>query len=227
MSVSFSEHPGRHERHYRRRLGNPLFPDSPSAPDDELLFETQRMDHEELMAFLVELRQAVQRAIELKPNEGSEVILDIKEHLDRLYEMSAGLAEKHADNQAAIRQLLDVIMRNVERGAAGDPQAIDELAQESAARETHFELLKTPLVADLLHPQTCIAADELAPTLLSADEPDLAAALQLFDLEQLSALHADAGALLAACPNAPRAAHERLAQIGVQLARLKQSAPLN
>ena len=118
-------------------------------------------------------------------------------------------------------------MRNIERGAAGDPQAIDELAQERAARETHFELLKTPLVADLLHPQTCIAADELAPTLLSADETDLTAALQLFDLEQLSALYADAGALLAACPNAPPAAHERLAQIGSQLAHLKQVAPLN
>lgn len=227
MSIPFSQHPGRHERHYRRRLANPLFADSPAEPDDAVLLETQRRDHEELLGFLTELRQTVQRAVELKPNEGSEVILDIKERLDRLYEASAGLAEEHAANQAAIRQLLEVIMRNVERGAVADPQALDELAQERIAREAHFELLQSPLVADLLHPHSTIAAAELAPSLLSATADDLAAALRLFDLEQLSQLHADAQQCLADCAAPPAAAAARLAQITGQLALLQRHAGLN
>jgi hypothetical protein len=196
MPVQFSQNPGRHERHYRRRLGNPLFAEAPAAPDDETLLEMQRLDHEELLAFITELRATVRRAIELEPNEESDVILGIKERLDRLYEVSAGLAEDHSGNQAAIRDLVEVIMRNVERGAAGDPQALDELAQERIARAAHFDLLATPLVADLLHPQSVIAADELAPTLLSASEAELNAALQLFDVEQLSALQGEAVACL-------------------------------
>ena len=136
MAVEFSQFPGRYERHYRRRLGNPLFAGDPVALDQEVLLEMQRLDHEELLGFLAELRQAVQRAVDLKPNVGSEVVLELKEQLDRLYEVSAGLADDHGGNQAAIKQLLEVIMRNVERGAAGVEawvvEFIDDMAEAYA-----------------------------------------------------------------------------------------------
>ena len=227
MAVEFSQFPGRYERHYRRKLANPLFPRDPVALDQEVLLEMQRLDHEELLAFLTELRQVVQQAVDLKPNVGSEVVLELKEQLDRLYEASAGLADDHAANQAAIKQLLEVIMRNVERGAAGDPRAMDELAQEKIARAAHFELLTTPLVADLLHPHSTIVADELAPSLLSEDEQGLAAALQLFDPAQLSQVFADAGECLASCAQPPAGAHARLQQIGARLALIRRQTTLN
>lgn len=227
MTVPFSQFPGRHERHYRRRLGNPLFPERPQAAEDAALLEMQRLDHDELLAFVTDLRSAVQRAVNLEPNAGSEVILELKERLDRLYETSAGLAEDHSDNQAALRRLLEVIMRNVERGAAGDPRALDELAQERAARAAHFALLASPLVADLLHPHSTISADELAPTLLSSAADELAAALQLFDLRQLDALYADARRCLAAVARPPAGAVARLEQIAAQIAALRGHAPLN
>ncbi len=227
MKIPLSEKPGRHERHYRRRLDNPLFGDRAVARDDDALLEIQRLDHEELIAFLQALRQTVQRAVTLKPNEGSEVILELKEQFDRLYEQSAGLADEQAGNQSAIADLLDVIMRNVERGAGADPQAADELAQERAARSTHFELLRFPLVADLLHPDSTIAREDLAPTLLSEDEPALAAALALFDAEQLSAVYASAEQCVARCAEPPTAAAARLRQIGDRLAALNQRARLN
>lgn len=227
MAIPFSQMPGRHERHYRRKIDNPLFPGPTEVRDDEALLETQRLDHDELLTFLTELRKTVQRAVDLKPNEGSELILELKEHLDRLYEMSSGLADDHRGNQTAIRDLLDVIMKNVERGAGGDPQALDELAQEREARAAHFELLLHPLVADLLHPQSAIGAEELAPSLLSEREESLSAALQLFDLEQMSALFADAQGCVAACAEPPAQAQHRLRQIAAQLARLKQQAAFN
>ena len=227
MPIPFSQRPGRHERHYRRKLDNPLFGCAAQHRDDDALLEMQRLDHEELLAFLAELRQIVQRAVDLKPNEGSEVVLAIKEQLDRLYEASAGLADDHGGNQAAIGQLLEVIMRNVERGAGGDPLALEELEQERAARAAHFELLKTPLVADLLHPQSTITADELLPSLLSEDEGGLAAALQLFDLEQSVQLYVDGEACLATCSDPPQTASARLRQIGAHLARLRQSRAVN
>jgi len=227
MTIALSQLPGRHERHYRRRIENPLFPGDPVKLDEAVLLEMQRLDHEELLAFLAELRETVQRAVDLKPNVGSEVVLELKERLDRLFEVSAGLADDQGGNQSAIQQLLEVIMRNVERGAAGDSQAIDELAQERVARAAHFELLACPMVADLLHPQSAIGAEDLAPSLLSESEQGLAKALQLFDLEQLSQLFADAQQCLAVCREPPPAAGARLKQIGAQLARLKRHSVLN
>ena len=227
MTIAFSRLPGRHERHYRRKIGNPLFPDGPEGPEADPLLEAQRLDHEELVGFLAELRQTVQRAVDLRPNEASEVILELKETLDRLYETSAGLAEDHSGNQAAIRQLLDVIMRNVERGAVGDPRALEELAQERLARDAHFALLRSPLVADLLHPQSAIATLDLVPSLLSAGEQDLDAALQLFDREQLGQLYSDAQHHLAVLGEPPPSGIARLKQIAAHLAQLNQQMGFN
>jgi len=195
MQIPFSELPGRHERHYRRRLDNPLFA-RPATLGEEELLEAQRLDHEELLAFISELRQVVQRAVELKPNEESEVILKLKEDLERLYETSAGLADDQEGNQQAIRQLLAVIMRSITANAAGDALAEQELDMEAQARSLHFDLLRTPLVADLLHPQSLIGADQLAATLLSEPAEAVQAALQLFDPAQREQLAVEAQALL-------------------------------
>ena len=227
MTIPFSRFPGRHERHYRRKIANPLFPGGPDKPEDDSLLEVQRLDHEELLAFLAELRDTVQCAVDLRPKEGSERILEIKEKLDRLFETSAGLAEDHSGNQAAISQLVGSIMHNVERGAAADPLALEELAQERIARDAHFELLRSPLVADLLHPQSAISAEDLVPSLLSASEQDLDAALQLFDREQLGQLYRDARQQLGSIAEAPSTVIARLDQIAARLASLNQQMGCN
>ena len=214
MQIPFSERPGRHERQYRRRLDNPLFP-TPAVADDEALLEAQRLDHEELIAFIGELREVVARAVDLEPRAETEVVLKLKEDLERLYETACGVADEQADNKAAIQHLLGVILRTIRANAEGDALAAQELAMEAQARALHFELLQQPLVADLLHPESLIGPDELVPTLLSESEAAVAAALQLFDEAQREQLARDARELLAQRdPERRRAeAWARLAQI--------------
>jgi len=195
MQIPFSELPGRHERHYRRRLDNDLF-DQPAVRDDEALSEVQRLDHEELIAFIDELREIVGRAVSLKPREETETVLGIKESLERLYETSAGLADEQTGNQQAIRELLAVIMRTVRGNAEGDALAAQELEMEEHARVLHFDLLKEPLIADLLHPESLIGPDDLVPTLLSETEAAVSTALSMFDPEQQKELAGHARALL-------------------------------
>lgn len=218
MQIPFSELPGRHERDYRRRLENPLF-DEPAEAEDEVLLDVQRRDHEELIAFIGELREVVGRAVSLKPQEETEVVLAIKEDLERLYETCAGLADDQEGNRSAIRELLEVIMRTVRANAQGDALAAQELETEEQARTLHFELLNQPLVADLLHPDSLIGPDDLLPSLLSESEAALAAALQLFDPEQRKQIAADARALLEGRdPQQQRpAAWQRLDQLTAQL----------
>ncbi len=230
MRVSFSELPGRHERHYRRRLNNLLFPRPISGPTDEALLEAQRLDHEELLSFLTELRSAVQRAVELKPTVDTQVVLDLKSDLDRLYETAAALADNQDGNQSALRQLIAVIMRTVWAGTGGDPLAEAELEQEEAARTAHFALLRQPLVAELLHPDTLIAADELLPTLLSESAAAVAAAAELFDADQLTELCSAGQRLLdTQDPGASLYpdARERLAQLVQRLTTLHPPARFN
>jgi hypothetical protein len=230
MRVPFSELPGRHERHYRRRLDNALFPRLPGPLSEQELLEVQRRDHEELLGFLGELRGVVQRAVDLKPTEETQVVLDLKADLERLYETSAALADEQDGNRTAIRQLIAVIMRTVWAGAAGDPLAEAELEQEEAARIAHFELLQQPLVAELLHPESLIAADELLPTLLSESEAAVAAACQLFDAGQLAELVAGGRALLAERDPSGATfpeARQRLVQLERQLQAQAPPAALN
>ena len=57
-------------------------------------------------------------------------------------------------------------------------------------------MLAHSIVADLLRPDTPVGPDELIPTLLSESEDDLHAALNLFDPEQLTLIHAEAQSLV-------------------------------
>ena len=186
MKVPFSDLPGRHERHFRRKLRNPLFPHPIDDYSNEDLLKVQHQDHEELVAFIEELKQLIVKATQLPPNVDSGVILSLKEELDKAYETSAGLADDQTGNQFAIKKLTEVIMAAVTKGAAGDNHAAMELEQEEEARKSHYALLEHALIADLLHPESVIKEDELTPTLLCEDEDGLNAALTLFDRDQLS-----------------------------------------
>lgn len=194
--VPFSQLPGRHERHFRRKIQNPLFPRPIEHYADGDLLETQRLDHGELVQFITHLRGLVTRAVNLPPNVASEAILSLKEGLDMAYETASGLADDQSGNRSAIRELTAVIMKTVRGGAGGDRLAESELEAEEQARAAHYALLEYPIVADLLHPNTLIEVDELAATLLGETPEALAAALSLFDAVQLSELVSESRMLL-------------------------------
>lgn len=212
-----SDLPGRRERHLLRQQDNPLFPEAQRRLNGDRLLEAQRLDHEELEAFITEFHQLVHQAINLKPSEDSEVILQLKEQLDKAYEQACGLADEQDQTRQALHKLIELIMAAVRKGAGNDTLALSELEQETIARATHFELLQHPLVADLLDPESPIRPEELAPTLLSASTDELAAVLSIFDDAQTALLYNDAVKLLEQTPDAPASTQQRLQQIRQRL----------
>ncbi len=213
MPLLFSEYPGRRERHLLRRRNNPLYPEAQRTLSTQALQEAQRLDHEEIVEFLQTFQGLMAEAAKLGGNIGSEVILGLKERLDQTYEQACGLGDDQTETKEAIARLIEVIMRAVIAGAGNDAVAQAELEQEQAARAMHFALLESPLVADLLHPESPIPPAELVPTLLSAGEEELELALELFDPEQLEQIARDASSLLVGLGGGGGEAQRRLGQI--------------
>jgi len=207
MTLPFTHNPGRRERHLLRRHENPLFAWPPEAVAPERLLAAQKADHEEMVAFRESFADLVRRTAELPPDAGSELVLGIKQELEQHYEQCCGLPEDHERERAAVRRLIDVIMRTVQRYVGADPLAQQELDDERIAREVHFRLLEQPLVADLLHRESTIQPSELTPTLLSATPAEIDAACEIFDANQLAAIVDEAAALRA-----------RLADVALDLA---------
>jgi hypothetical protein len=215
MNLRFGTQPGRRERQLQRRHSNPLFGDPVPAVTQGELERARSADRQEAAQFERQFTELVQRAAGLQPSEDSEVILQLKSDLDQAYEQASGLTGDWSAQKQAIGQLVGLIMNAVRRGAGDDAQALDELRQEEEARSAHYRLLESPLVADLLHPETPIPPQELAPTLLSCDAEELQLVLPLFDKEQIRQLQDEAYALLAtreAARSFPEA-RERLRQI--------------
>ncbi|MBK1646414.1 hypothetical protein CKO25_17530 [Thiocapsa imhoffii] len=188
MELPFTHRPGRRERQLRRCHENPLFAWPLKEVTPEALLAAQKADHDDMLAFRDDFRAAVQDAVDLPPDAGSEPILALKERLERLYEQSFALPETHTEERAALRKLIALIMQAIRRAAGTDPLARQELADEDEAREIHFRLLEQPLVADLLHPETLITPAELAPTILSASVEEVAALLEILDSGECAAL---------------------------------------
>jgi hypothetical protein len=220
MSLIFSQIPGRNERHLIRKYNNPLFPESERRITPEQLLEAQRLDHEELVDFIGGFRALVQKAVNLKSSEESDVVLDIKEQLDMAYEQASGLTDDQSETKDAINKLTQVIMHSISSNATGDRMALEELRQEQEARTTHYSLLQHPIVADLLHPESPITEVDLAPTLLSESSDGLQAALALFDDAQLQIICEDGSELLKrldAKGEDVEQAKKRLIEIGTKL----------
>ena len=191
-----SENPGAYERHLIRRSNNVLFGARQTEVGSDSLQLNQKKDHDILQQFMADFRDVMTSAIALKPNEDSEVILEVKDKLDKLYAMSVSVADDQTRVQESIKKLLAVVMNSVRKGAGTDAHALQELEQEDSAREANFAFLQSKLVADILDPDSPIENDDLLPTLLSAEKDDLALATQLFDQEQMSFILSEGEALL-------------------------------
>ena len=220
MTLNFSQQPGCRERALQRRCDNPLFPEAMRQVDASLLQAAQREDAEEVSAFTDAFRALFEKAASLEANVQSDVILELKQSADQLYEQAAGLGGDNSQVQQALLKLIEALMRAVRAGAGNDQQALSEIEQETEARSMHMALLEYPLIADLLRPDSPVDADSLASVLLSSEAEELGMALQLLDTEQLLHLHVNAKALLEAC----RQDGYELPEAGQRLQQIAESA---
>lgn len=221
MDLPFTDRPGRRERHLRRRHLSPLFGWPVPVVEPAELLAAQRADHEEMDAFAASLRELLQRATELPAETGSEAVLALKADLERHYEQASGLPGDHSREQAAIARLIDVIMRVVRHHAGADPLADEELAATETARAIHFRLLRLPLIADLLWPDSPIGPDELVSSVLAASEAEIAALPEVFSPPELGQILAEGAARLAELRGLGLAQALDLTEVEARLATLR------
>lgn len=221
--IKFSPHPGAYERRLQRKYNNPLFPQDEQLPDEEQLQQARIKDQQDLGAFMENFQETLKQAAGLLATVDSEVVLDLKEKLERLYVSSASLAQDMNQIQEALLKLLNVCMMTVRQGAADDPMALGKLAEEEQARQIYFSLLQTPLVADLMRGDEIISEADLIPAMLSETEEGLKNVMDLFEPEQLGALLQPMRDFVASLPDEIKtstAVNERLAQFEQTLKKL-------
>ncbi|MGD8484857.1 MAG: hypothetical protein PVJ63_06525 [Thioalkalispiraceae bacterium] len=231
MSLQFNPQPGPRERHLQRKANNPLFPDAARNISQDDILQARQQDEMELVNFMNDFQVLVQEAINLKPETDSEVILDLKERLDKSYAQCCTLPGDQAQIKQAVEKLIDAIMNAVRAGAGNDPKALQELDEEVVARKSHYALHEHKLVADLMLEQSPIASEELVPSLLSEQHEGLVATLNLFEEDALATIYQQAKTLLQTCKQdgeqLPQA-WQRLETIETFLTRLPaHSSPLN
>ena len=188
--------PGKHERHLLRKQGNQLFPASDQLMLSADLEQARLKDQMALKKFSQQFQDLVQRAVGLDTNAPSEVILTLKEELDRCYQVSYTLPGDVTAIRQAIQKLLDSIMRAVWAGIGNDDYARQQLEDEEAARKLHFQLQQNPLIADLTDADSPVSASELIPSLLSETPESLQQVMQLFDEQQIAEIANEAASFL-------------------------------
>lgn len=199
MSLLFSKLPGCRESHLKRLYHNALLqPKHP--PTQEAVNQAHQTDLEELETFQHDFSKLMDQAISLQANTESDVILQLKEDLDKLYEQCAGLTGDTQAYKKGVARLTAVVMQAVRKGAGNDPTALSELEQEESARNMHYQLLEFPIVAHLLRPDSPIQAEDLAAVLLGENEENVSAVLSLFDQEHIMDLAKRSERLVAGYP---------------------------
>jgi len=187
-SLRFIQQPGSRERHLQRRYQNPLFPEQQQQVTPLDLDVARKHDSDEVTHFGGELRTLLVDVSQFSGHEETDKVLAVKESADRLYEQCIGLAGDHERERQGLLKLNEVIMAAIANAAGQDALAIEELAREVQAREIHLQMLSIPLIADILRQDAAIQADDLLPSIMSADIETIKTALSLFDPEQTELL---------------------------------------
>ena len=184
MNLFFSDKPGSHERHLRRKVNNPLFGDLVFTQQDVL--DARALDEAEHKAFLDTFHAIGREAAGLNEHVEAEVLIELKPRLENSYEQSCYVMGNPQDIRDGLAKLIDSIMNALLGSSRQDEDATRKLLEEKSAREVHFELLAFPLIADLIRKDSPIQSDELIPTLLSEQDKVVIAATRLFTAEQLA-----------------------------------------
>jgi len=192
-TIKFSPHPGAYEQHLQRMYKNELFPTAQQNFLQAEIDQARQRDQQDLQAFIEAFQDTVQQAAGLNAQVDSEIVLDLKEQLERLYVTSCSLAGDLGEYQDALLKLIRVCMQTIRLGAADDPIALRKLDEEEQARTVYFAMLETPLVAELMRGDEIIQVDDLLPSVFSLSLDQLRTVLELFEPEYLQALLAQAG----------------------------------
>lgn len=182
-SLQFSQQPGMRELHTRRRAGNILFGERAHVTQQEV-DEARESDLVDQQNFLQELQQLFQDASEMNGQVDTDIVLELKERTDKLYELVCGLPGNRDKEKQGLLSFNEVIMQAIGRAAGNDPLASQEMERERQAREMHLRLLEYPIVPHLLHNDTPVTEADLVPTLLSSDAETVHIVMSLFDPEQ-------------------------------------------
>jgi hypothetical protein len=156
----------------------------------------RQRDAQELQEFHSAFADLLRDMTGLGASVETEIILQLKERIDRLYLQCAGLGGDLGRERQALLRLHDVVMAAILGAAGNDPLAQEELEMEQAAHALHLQLLECPVVADLLRTDSPVAADDLVPVLMAETENSLTVVLGLFDAAQLLSICAQARELL-------------------------------
>lgn len=190
--MQFIEFPGAHERQLQRKFNNAaLFSLDQNDITNEMLLMARQQDAEELETFMNSFREVVERAVSLKPNEQSDVILKLKEELDQHYEHCCSLQGDISKIKQALTTLISAIMSAVRTGAGNDLAAQSKLDEEDQARAEHFRLQELVFLTDMMRQDQPIPADELALSLLTEPMNVVTEALDLFQPQHLATLISD------------------------------------
>ena len=196
MSSHFLEKPGRRERHLQRKADNKLFAESARNVTDEAINQAREQDDQELLSFSEAYQEILKTIAELPGNVDSQIILELKDRIDRLYEQVCGLGGDRSKEKDGLIKLHQAITQAIRDGAGTDAEAVTRLDEEAQAREIHWHLLEQPILADLLFPDSPIAPDELVPSLLNENIESFGVAMDIFNDEQRKLILSQARELL-------------------------------
>lgn len=188
----FIEFPGAYERQLQRKYNHAaLFAINKDDITAELIQLARQQDSEDVEKFMKSFHQVVERAVSLKPNEKSDVILKLKEELDQHYEQCCNLQGDMSKIKQALKTLISAIMSAVRTGAGNDITAQAKLDEEDQARAEHFRLQEYPFLSDMMRHDQAIPAEELGLTLLTEPMNVVTEALDLFQPQHLAGIVSD------------------------------------
>ncbi len=188
--LEWSNNPGAHEIHLKRRQNNPYFPESRRVISKEDLELTQKKDQSDF--------QTCQQRFENLASDFQKIVtsrdwLKIRERLDTLISFSIGVGGSAKEIETRALELREILMSVLRKTLANDQEKLGKLEfANSIHRDFIKERLNYPVIAQMCREGSPVLKEETTSTILSENPETISTFLNTLPEDNRSLIRVEA-----------------------------------
>jgi hypothetical protein len=178
--LTWSENPGAHEVHLKRRLNNPYFPESRRIVTHEDLNQAKKKDDEDYLKCDVVLKEIGKEIESLRFGSTSGTLLRLRERIDDLIYTSLSVGGHATDIAKHADKLRNAVILGLQEAFTDDSDTLSRIDEANKHhKEKVMRFYNTPVIAHMIREDSPILKNETISTIISESPEGIATFINL------------------------------------------------
>ena len=181
-SLNWSDCPGAHENHLKRRYNNPYFSNERQIISNDDLISAKETDEDEYHIASLQFSELLTEIedIGISSTLPMSEIQKIREKVDELISFSKGVGGRACNIATEAEKLRESVITTMRDGVSNDADSLAALEKANAHHEQYTKKFNIPVIAEMMSERSPIKKEDVLSTILSEEPATISIILSMF-----------------------------------------------